>query len=51
MSICGNVKQMITIALGLVLFNVRLTLLNGLGMALASVGVVIYSLVELRSSI
>lgn len=48
MSICGNVKQTVTIALGIVLFNVQLTLLNGFGMALAAMGATWYSLVELR---
>jgi hypothetical protein len=48
MSICGNVKQILTIALGIVLFGVRLTMLNGLGIVIAACGAAYYSSVELR---
>ena len=46
-SVCGNVKQCLTILLGIVLFNVRVGLLNGLGMVVATAGAAYYSKVEL----
>lgn len=49
MSICGNVKQCLTIALGIALFDVRLTPLNELGIVVAGVGAAWYSRSELRS--
>ncbi len=42
MSICGNVKQCLTIVLGIALFDVRLTAINGVGMALAACGAAYY---------
>lgn len=47
MSVCGNVKQTLTILLGIVLFNVQIAPLNGLGMAIAVAGAAYYSKVEL----
>lgn len=47
MTVCGNVKQVLTIALGIVLFNVKVSWLNGLGTAVTIIGAVWYSKVEL----
>lgn len=47
LSICGNVKQCLTILLGIVLFNVEVTPLNGVGMAIAVAGAGWYSKAEL----
>ena len=49
MSICGNVKQCLTIALGISLFSVKLTTLNIIGMSIAVFGAAWYSRVELRA--
>lgn len=46
-SVCGNVKQCLTIFLGIILFNVRILLLNGIGMVIAVAGAAYYSKVEL----
>ncbi|KAF7196622.1 GDP-mannose transporter GONST5 [Pseudocercospora fuligena] len=46
-SVCGNVKQCLTIFLGIILFNVRIAPLNGLGMLVAMAGPAYYSKVEL----
>ncbi|KAM3424100.1 hypothetical protein BST61_g11351 [Cercospora zeina] len=46
-SVCGNVKQCLTILLGIVLFNVRVGLVNGIGMLIATAGAAYYSKVEL----
>lgn len=48
-TVCGNVKQCLTILLGIVLFNVKVGLLNGFGMILAIAGAAWYSFVELRT--
>jgi hypothetical protein len=48
-TVCGNVKQCLTILLGIVLFNVQVGLLNGFGMLLAISGAAWYSFVELRT--
>jgi hypothetical protein len=48
MTVCGNVKQCLTILLGIVLFGVRVGLLNGMGIVLAVLGAAWYSSVELR---
>ena len=48
-AVCGNVKQCLTILLGIVLFHVQVGPLNGLGMAVALGGAAIYSKVELAS--
>jgi hypothetical protein len=49
MTVCGNVKQCITILLGVALFNVKVGVLNGMGMTIALAGAAWYSVVELRS--
>ena len=48
MSICGNLKQCLTIVLGITLFNIQLTPLNALGLVIAGGGAAWYSVVELR---
>jgi Triose-phosphate Transporter family len=52
MTVCGNVKQCLTILLGIIVFGVRVGWLNGIGMAGALVGAAWYGFVELgaRSS-
>ena len=46
-SVCGNLKQTLTILLGIVLFSVKVTPLNGVGMLITVVGAAWYSKVEL----
>ena len=46
-SVCGNMKQTLTILLGIVLFSVKVTPLNGLGMLITVFGAAWYSKVEL----
>ncbi|KAF2096222.1 TPT-domain-containing protein [Rhizodiscina lignyota] len=48
-SVCGNIKQCLTILLGIVLFNVKVGPLNGAGMVVALAGAAWYSKVELSS--
>jgi hypothetical protein len=47
-TVCGNVKQCLTILLGIVLFNVKVGPLNGCGMFFALVGAAWYSKNELK---
>lgn len=47
MSVSGNLKQMLTIALGIVLFNVKVGALNAIGMLVTIAGAAWYSKVEL----
>ncbi len=49
MTVCGNVKQCLTVLLGIVLFGVKVGALNGLGMSIALGGAAWYSAVELHS--
>ncbi|KAK0656203.1 triose-phosphate transporter family-domain-containing protein [Cercophora newfieldiana] len=49
MTVCGNIKQCLTVLLGIALFGVKVGFLNGLGMAVALGGAAWYSMVELRS--
>lgn len=49
MTVCGNVKQCLTVLLGIVLFGVKVGPLNGLGMLIALAGAAWYSAVELHS--
>jgi hypothetical protein len=49
MTVCGNIKQCLTVLLGIVLFGVQVGFLNGLGMAITLAGGAWYSMVELRS--
>ena len=48
MTVCGNIKQCLTVLLGIVLFGVKVGFLNGLGMLIAMGGAAWYSAVELR---
>jgi hypothetical protein len=48
MTVCGNVKQCLTVLLGIVLFNVQIGLTNGAGMVVALAGAAWYSSLELR---
>ncbi len=47
MTVCGNLKQCLTVMLGIFLFNVTVDLLNGAGMAVTMLGAAIYSKAEL----
>ncbi|MCJ1453271.1 UAA transporter [Mycoblastus sanguinarius] len=48
-TVCANLKQCMTILLGIVLFNVTVGVWNGLGMLMTLMGAAIYSKVELDS--
>jgi hypothetical protein len=48
MTVCGNVKQALTVLCGIVLFNLRVDGMNGAGMLLALGGAAWYSNVELK---
>lgn len=47
MTVCGNLKQCLTVLLGIFLFNVTVDFLNGCGMAITMFGAAIYSKAEL----
>lgn len=49
LTVAGNLKQCLTILLGIVLFHVRVSVPNGMGMAVAVAGAAWYSKVELDS--
>lgn len=49
MTVCANVKQSLTVLLGVALFDVKVNLLNGTGMLIALLGAAWYSKVELDS--
>ena len=49
MTVCANLKQCMTVLLGIVLFRIRVGMLNGSGMLITLVGAAIYSKVELES--
>lgn len=49
MTVCGNVKQSLTVLLGITLFGVKVGVANGVGMLVALVGAAYYSAVELGS--
>ncbi len=49
MTVSANVKQCLTILLGIAAFGLRVGFLNGLGMAVALAGAAWYSAVELRA--
>ncbi|KAI9053954.1 hypothetical protein LZ554_002898 [Drepanopeziza brunnea f. sp. 'monogermtubi'] len=46
MAICANLKQILTVLLGIVIFEVRIGVFNGLGLVVAIFGGVVYSKVE-----
>lgn len=48
MTVCGNVKQCLTVLLGIVFFNVNIGFLNGVGMLVSLAGAAWYSFVELQ---
>jgi len=48
-TVAANLKQTLTILLGIVLFNVRVGMLNGVGMVITLIGAAWYSKVELDS--
>ena len=50
MTVCANIKQCLTILLGIALFNVKLSPLNGLGILVTVAGGVLYSFVELNGN-
>ncbi|UNI23633.1 hypothetical protein JDV02_009440 [Purpureocillium takamizusanense] len=47
MTVCGNLKQCLTVLIGIFLFNITVDVLNGAGMAVTMVGAAIYSKAEL----
>ncbi|KAM0459866.1 hypothetical protein ACHAPV_000116 [Trichoderma viride] len=47
MTVCGNLKQCLTVMIGIFLFNVSVDFLNGAGMAVTMMGAAIYSKAEL----
>lgn len=47
MTVCGNLKQCLTVLLGIFLFNVTVDWLNGFGMGVTMIGAGIYSKSEL----
>ncbi|PHH67094.1 hypothetical protein CDD81_4489 [Ophiocordyceps australis] len=47
MTVCGNLKQCLTVLIGIFMFNVSVQLLNGAGMALTMAGAAVYSKAEL----
>lgn len=49
MTVCGNLKQCLTVILGILLFNVQVGVLNGYGMVITLLGAAMYSKVELDS--
>lgn len=51
MAICGNLKQVLTVLLGIVIFEVRIGVFNGLGMLIAIMGGALYSKVELGNKL
>jgi hypothetical protein len=48
MTVCGNVKQCLTVLLGIVVFGVKVGWLNGMGMLITLSGAAWYSFLELR---
>lgn len=48
MTVCGNVKQCLTVLLGIVVFGVKVGWLNGFGMAITLIGAAWYSVLEVR---
>jgi drug/metabolite transporter (DMT)-like permease len=47
MTVCGNLKQIMTVALGIVMFNVHVDFLNGMGMLVTLAGAGLFSKAEL----
>lgn len=51
LNVCSNVKQTLTIAIGIVAFDVHVGWLNGVGMAITTAGAAWFGRTELRSKI
>lgn len=51
MTVCGNLKQCLTVLLGIFLFNVTIEWLNGFGMGVTMIGAAIYSKSELDNKL
>ena len=51
MTVCANLKQCMTVLLGIAIFHTRVGLLNGCGMLITLTGAGIYSKVELGSKV
>jgi len=51
MTVCGNLKQCLTVGLGIFLFDVHTDLIHGLGMAVTMFGAMVYSKSELDSKL
>ena len=49
MTVCANLKQCLTVLLGITLFDVKVSTMNGYGMVITLLGAGIYSKVELDS--
>lgn len=49
MTVCGNLKQCLTVLLGIFIFNVEVDTLKGAGMAITMLGAAVYSKAELDS--
>ena len=49
MSICANLKQCLTVLLGIILFDTRIGVVSGYGMIITLVGAAVYSKVELET--
>ena len=49
MTVCANLKQCLTVLLGITLFDVKVSTINGCGMVITLLGAGIYSKVELDS--
>ncbi|CAI6342217.1 unnamed protein product [Periconia digitata] len=49
MTVCANLKQCLTIVLGAILWDLRMSVTNGAGIAMALVGAAGYSVVELQN--
>ncbi|TQV96858.1 Drp1p [Cordyceps javanica] len=47
MTVCGNLKQCLTVLLGIFIFHVEVDLLKGTGMAITMLGAAVYSKAEL----
>lgn len=48
LTVCANIKQCMTILLGIVLFSVHINWINGLGMGITAAGAAWFSSIELR---
>lgn len=48
-AVCANLKQCLTVILGILLFDIHVGIWNGVGMLVTSIGAAIYSKVELES--